>query len=304
MGRRCFYCARPASEREPGIPRWLSLPGLDAGSLEHLVAEAPPRREPRRPGDRIPVSVPRYAELGEHQPDVRLRAAIEEAIVERSVLALDAYSTTLVCAACASALDRLDARARPVVEPLIAGDVRTLEPDEQAAAAAWAARTAYAVLAIERKSEAVPESHRRALRAGGQPHGNVYVGLGRFRSSEVGVLAGRMVIPLAGAGQPPVGAYSVLAVFGHLVLKVFGIRRLPRGAALRPAHGELVRIWPAQPDPVCWPPLWGLSQQTLEHAFAHVPFHRPYKYTEIRYRGPGQTVRVRKKRTEGLRGRG
>ena len=46
--------------------------------------------------------------------------------------------------------------------------------------------------------------------------------------------------------------------------------------------------------------LWGLTERTLEHAFLHEPFYRPYRYSEVRYAGPGRKINVKHKRTEGL----
>jgi hypothetical protein len=303
--RSCFYCGDRPRARDHGIPLWLlPLLGLEHEPVEHLVAEKPPKRPPEGPADQVPTSIPRHAELGKSQPDVRLAASIEEAISQRHRLAVEEYSTVSLCRRCARAVARIDERALPLVQPLVTGDLGAFGKADQRTLAAWGARVAYAVLATERKAQGVPRSHRRALRLQGRPHENVFVGLGRFRASEVGVLAGRLVVPLGAEEQRrDVEAYSVLAVFGHLVLKVFGIRRRPARTSIRPPQGEMVRIWPSHAERVEWPPLWGLSPQTLEHAFTQVPFYRPFRYSEVHYRGPGKKFPAKPKRTEGLRGR-
>lgn len=250
------------------------------------------------------MSLPRHFALGDRQPATRLAESIESAIASRSQLSVEQYSATTLCSGCASAVRDLDDRAFPLVEPMVTGEARSYDVAEQRLLAAWATRAAYAVLSVERKSQGVPRSHRRALRDREEPHQNVFVGFGRFRGRDIGVLAGRLVVPLGKpAAAPDVEGYTVAAVFGHLVLKVFGIRRRPAGTAVRSPQGELVRFWPAHLETATWPPLWSASGQTLEHLFKQVPFYRPFDYSEVRYLSPGEKTRVRRKRTEGLRGR-
>lgn len=302
MARACFYCGERAEVREHGIPLWVPpLVGLEGEPVEHLVADEPPPREPEGPADQLPVSVPRHAELGAAQPDTRLARAIDETIARRERLEVESYSTVLVCSTCAAALAALDERAVPVVAPLVEGEAVTLGPGEQRALAAWGARSAYAVLAVERKSRSVPKSHRRALREGAEPHAHVFVGIGRYRGNDIGVLAGRLAVPF---GTAEVEAYSVLCVFGHLVLKVVGLHRRPADSKIRPPRGEIARVWPDAPDEVTWPPLWSLSAQTLEHIFTQMPFYVPFAYSDVSYLGPGRKIPAKRRRTEGLRGRG
>jgi hypothetical protein len=301
MARACFYCGEPAELTDHGIPLWVPpLVGLEGEPVEHLVADEPPPREPEGPGDQLPVSVPRHAELGSAQPDERLARQIDDAITERERLEVESYSAVLLCPGCADALAALDARALPLVAPLVEGEAVTFGPAEQRTLAAWGSRTAYAILAVERKSRGVPKSHRRAVREGVEPHEQVFVGIGRYRGSDIGVLAGRLSVPF---GEVEVEAYSVLCVFGHLVLKVVGLHRRPAGSEIRPPQGEVARIWPDAPDEVTWPPLWSLSAQALEHAFTQIPFYLPFEYSEVRYPGPGKKIPAKRKRTEGLRGR-
>jgi hypothetical protein len=303
--RACFYCGAPAEALDHGIPLWLpSLVGLAGEPVEHLVAGETPPREPEGPADQLPTSIPRHAALGDAQPDARLVAAIESAITERASLAIEEYSVRTLCRGCAAALAALDELALPLLEPMVTGGARAFDAAEQRVLAAWGARAAYAVLAVERKALGVPRSHRSAVRDRGEPHENVFVGFGRYRASNIGVLAGRLLLPLdADKRRRDVEAYSVLAVFGHLVVKVFGIRRRPARTSVRPPQGEMIRLWPTHAERLEWPPLWGLSPQTLEHAFTQVPFYRPFRYSEVRYRGPGVKTPVRHRRTEGLRGR-
>jgi hypothetical protein len=305
LGRPCFYCGSASEQPVYAIPRWLPpLLGLHDASVEHLVAGPPASRDVADPAEQVPTSLPRHFALGDRQPDTRLGEGIESAIASRSRLSVEQYSATTLCRGCASAVHELDERAVPLVEPMVEGEARAYDATEQRLLAGWGARTAYAVLSVERKGQGVPRSHRRVLREREEPHENVFVGFGRYRGSDIGVLAGRLVVSLGKPdATPEVEAYTVAAVFGHLVLKVFGIRRRPAGTATRSPQGELVRFWPAHFERATWPPLWSVTEQTLEHVFKQVPFYRPFDYSEVRYLSPGEKTRVRRKRTEGLRGR-
>jgi hypothetical protein len=301
VARSCFYCSRDAVADEFGLPRWaVERIGLAEAKVEHLVSDAEAARyRAGPPAAQIPYSLPRHSALGDEQPATRLRDSIDEAIKERAYLALEQYSLRALCAGCAEAMAQLDTRARPLLEPMIDGGAGRYDINEQRLLASWAARAAHAALVVERKSQGVPRSHRKSLRERGAPHANVFVGLGRYRSKHVGVLAGRLRTAID-AGRDGVEAYSVLYVLGHLAVKVFGVHRVPPGVAVRPPEGQMVRFWPPQDGVTSWPPLWGLTEQTLEHAFLHEPFYRPFLYSEVRYAGPGRKTRVRYKRTEGL----
>jgi hypothetical protein len=301
VARPCFYCGREAIADEFGIPGWVvERVGLGGAPIEHLVSvDEVPRRAAEAPAEQIPHSIPRHAELGDEQPAARLRDSIDAAIRERTRLALEEYAARALCAACAMAMNELDARARPLLEPMVDGGAGRYTSDERRLLAAWAARAAYAALVVERKSQGVPRSHRRTLRERGEPHATLFVGFGRYRPNHVGVLAGRLLTAIDADGLG-VEAYSVLLVLGHLAVKVFGVHRVPKGVRVKPPEGQMVRFWPTEHDEVSWPPIWGLTEQTLEQAFVYEPFYRPFRYSEVRYLGPGKRKRVRHKRTEGL----
>jgi hypothetical protein len=301
VARACFYCGGAAVADEFGLPRWaVERVGLGDAPIEHLVSvEELPARPPETPAEQIPYWAPRHAELGEEQPASRLGDAIDAAIKERARLALEQYSARALCAACERAMAELDARARPLLEPMIDGGAGRYAHDEGRVLAAWAARAAYATLVVERKSQGVPRSHRKVLRELGEPHANVFVGLGRYRPNHVGVLAGRLLTRIAADGSG-VEAYTVLLVLGHLAVKVFGVRRVPAGVSVKPPEGQMVRFWPAVDEVLSWPPLWGLTEQTLEQAFLYEPYYRPFRYSEVRYLGPGKKRKVKYRRTEGL----
>jgi hypothetical protein len=279
------------------VPERLGLAGVP---VEHLVSAGDaPGRLAEGPVDQLPYGTPSHAELGGVQPVDRLHESIDAAIAERAEVDVARYSARTLCRACVRFLARLDARAIPLLEPMIDGAARSYTVDEQRLLAAWGARAAYAVLAVERKAQGVPKTHRLALRESSEPHGSVFVGYGRYRSNHVGVLAARLLTPIEERGEG-VEAYSVLGIFGHMTLKVFGVRRRPPGVRVKPPEGQMVRVWPAQEEHASWPPLWGLTENTLEQAFLFEPFYRPFRYSEVRYLGPGKKVKVKRKRTEGL----
>jgi hypothetical protein len=305
VARTCFYCGAKATEVEHGIPVWVPrLVGLEGREIEHLETRAEPRPAQTRdaPSEQLPYSLPAHPELEGAQPIERLHRAIDETIDGRAELAPSEYAVTSLCAGCAAAVARIDRDARPTLERMIGGDACRLGPEEQRRLAVWAARAAYAVLTVERKSQGVPKSHRTPVRRAEGPHENVFVGIGRYRHRHVGVLAARQHTALAPDGGT-VEAYNVLLVFGHLAAKIFGVRRRPDGVRVKPPEGEMVRLWPQESATVSWPPVWSLSELTLEHAFLYEPFFRPYRYSEVAYLGPGKKIKAKRKRTEGLRGR-
>lgn len=305
MARACFFCGAPATRDDHGIPLWLPpLVGLAGEPVEHLSATGEPLRFPpgRGPDEQIRTSDPKHSRIKGKQPTERLHEAIEAAITARDELAVGEYAVRSLCGKCAATLADLDSRAIPLLQPMIEGEAARYDADDQRLLASWATRMAYAVLAVERRSQGVPKPHRRALIEREEPHPHVFAGYGRYRQNHIGVLAARLLVPLEQDGAAVEG-YSVLAVFGHMVVKVFGVHRLPEAALVKPPEGQMVRVWPAHQDAVSWPPLWGLTEQTLEQAFVFEPFYRPFDYSEVSYPGPGKRIKAKRKRTEGLRGR-
>jgi hypothetical protein len=300
MAERCFYCAREATLDDSGIPGWaVEQVGLTGSRMEHLVATGEPVERPRdAPVDALPYGLMAHPELGDEQPVDRLHEAIEASISERSELAVGDYATRSLCRSCAGKLAKLETQARLLVAPMIASKARDYDAPEQRVLAAWGARQAYAVLAVEGKGEGVPPWHRQALLERGEPHEDVFVGYGRYRKDHVGVLAARLLVPL-GDERREVEAYSVLCVFGRMALKVFGIHRRPESTRVKPPEGEIVRIWPPARDVVSWPPLWSLDESTLDQAFLHEPFYRTFVYSEIHYLGPVKKIKAKGRRTEG-----
>lgn len=299
---RCFYCGLPATVDDLGIPRWIAeAVGLAESPVEHLVAaKEPPKRPAESPVDQLPYGTPSHAELGGIQPVDRLHEQIEAGIAERAELELAQYCARALCPTCADAVGELDERVRPLLLPMIEGGAARWDADEQRVLAAWGARAAYAILAVEGKAPGVPKPHRRALAARGEPHQNVFVGYGRYRANHIGVLAGRLLTRLGEGEAGDVEAYSVLAVFGHMALKVFGIHKRFENTRVKPPEGQMVRVWPPHASELSWPPLWSLSEAHLENVFMYEPFFRPFEYTAIRYLGPNRKYKAKRKRTEGL----
>jgi hypothetical protein len=300
MADRCFYCQKPATVDDPGIPAWaVEQVGLTGSRVEHLVATGEPvERRRDEPVDALPYGTPSHAELGDEQPVDRLHESIEASIAERAELSVGDYSSRSLCASCARQLDKLDTQARLLLAPMIASKKRDYDAGEQRVLAAWGARQAYAVLAVEGKADGVPPAHRQALRRLTVPHDDVFVGYGRYRKDHVGVLAARLVVPLA-EDRGDVEAYSVLCVFGRMALKVFGVHRRPESTRVKPPEGEIVRVWPSAREVVAWPPLWALDESTLDQAFLYEPFYRPFVYSELHYLGPGRKIKAKRRRTEG-----
>lgn len=295
----CLYCGAPATRDDPAIPAWaLRLTGLADSPVEHLQASGEPLEFPvLAPGEEIPVSVPRHAAAPGRSPLERLHEAIEGAIEERAQLAVAEYASRCLCEACAREIAARDEATLPLLEPMVTGSAARFTVAEQHRLAGWGARAAYAILAAEGKEAGVPEAHRRELRERAVPHADVYVGLGRYRANQVGVLAARLELPLGEA--EPTEAYSVLAVLGHLALKVFGVHRRPADTRVASPRGTINRIWPERDAELPWPPLWTLTDQTLDRVFLQEPFRAPVREMELRYQGPNVKVRAKRRRTEG-----
>ena len=300
MADQCFYCGRKATVDDPGIPPWaVDQVGLTGSRMEHLVASGDYQaRQSEAPVDALPYGTPSHAELGGVQPVDRLHEAIDAAIDERAELDVGEYSARSLCGPCAKKFGQLDERARLLLAPMIASRRRDYDAQEQRALAAWGARQAYAVLAVEGKGEGVPPWHRDALRRRGEPHEDVFVGYGRYRKDHVGVLAARLLVPL-GETREDIEAYSVLCIFGRMALKVFGVHRRPESTRVKPPEGEIVRVWPSHREVVDWPPLWSLDESTLDQAFLYEPFYRPFVYSEVHYLGPNKKYKAKRRRTEG-----
>lgn len=306
MAAKCFYCGSPASVADLGIPLWVAeVVGLEDAPVEHLIADEAPERVAEAPVDQVPASVPSHAGIGDIQPIDRLHEEIEASITERAELALAEYSAVSLCTTCAAAVHALDDAARPLLTPMIESSARRYEGDELRVLAAWGARMAYAILAVEGKAPGVPKAHRRALLEKSEPHQNVFVGYGRYRANHIGVLSGRLLVALGETEgeNDDVEGYSVLVVFGHMALKVFGIHKRFPNTRVKPPEGQLVRMWPPHASESSWPPLWSLSEAHLEGVFLHEPFFRPFEYAKVQYLGPNRRYRAKRKRTEGLRGR-
>ena len=92
----------------------------------------------------------------------------------------------------------------------------------------------------------------------------------------------------------------MLAVFGHLALKVFGVHRRGETTLVKAPEGLIARAWPLNEREVSWPPVWTIRERSLDDVFLFEPFYRPLDAGDFRYRGPGKKLRVRRKRTEGL----
>ncbi len=298
---KCFYCGSPATADDLGIPRWVvEAVGLTDAPVEHLVADEAPERTVEGPVDQLPYGTPSHAELGDVQPVDRLRQNIESEITERAELALAEYSARSLCRSCADVVAVLDEQARPLLLTMIESGAARYDADEQRLLAAWGARAAYAILAAERKAPGVPKPHRRSVRERGEPHQNVFVGYGRYRGNDIGVLAGRLRVFLGEGEGGQVEGYSVLAVFGHMALRVFGVHKRLENTRVKPPEGQLVRVWPSHASEISWPPLWSLTAAHFEGVFLHEPFFRPFEYSTVQYLGPNKKYKAKRKRTEGL----
>ena len=268
MPSSCFYCERRATRLQRAVPAWIpERLGLEREPLERVRAE-----------DVAPVGDGGRAEIPQFLPSAKRSTAGPAPDVETTseTIALAEYGARVLCAECDARFTRLEGVERSVLEPLVSGSAQNLDREQQRAVSAWGARTAYAVLAVEGKASGVPREHRRRLREDRAPHPNVFVSVGRASPSGLRVVAARITLAreeTPNSRSAPT-AYNVLAVFGELVLKVFGVESAAGEYRFRAAGGTLVQVWPPDDDDVHWPPLWPLRGVGIEEAFLFDPVPR------------------------------
>jgi len=234
-GRKCMFCDGAPLTVEHAFPQWLSKVVPGDGNFTN-VQVLPPRASRRTP-----------------LMDIRVRA---------------------VCAGCNNGwMSRLEAAAKPLLSPMIRGEVSTLSPSDQRTIAAWAVKTAI-VLQATGPARDIPSSHGRRLRErGGAPPG-VAVGVGCY-VGEVSAMYGatRLHILLDDAReqelpsrQDPRFGYRATICVGHLALQAF---QFEMTQFVDPAFGmppvpPFLLVWPGLRPVVRWPPAVPIDDRLLK----------------------------------------
>jgi hypothetical protein len=148
VARICIFCGAAAEEPEHAIPAW----------------------------------IPRYLK----QKNLVLLHAQANNVTHREKLPFAEYKARMVCARCNRHFGKLEDTVRPLLLPMLDGISRAYDQKEQELIARWAFKTTCALLGVERKRRAVPQSQRRALRFCGLVPPSTFVGSALRRSSARG----------------------------------------------------------------------------------------------------------------------
>jgi hypothetical protein len=170
-------------------------------------------------------------------------------------------------------MSRLEARAKPLLEPIILGKRQVLlDQKAQTLFATWAVLRTFVFHELTRTRD-IPAEHYQYLFKEQQPPPNTIVWIGAY--SEPAVAAGfsnETGIPASEADNFPSGAkvYASALTAGNLVMRVSGHNLDIDATILDRTFGQaLIRIWP-NPEEVTWPPRLALDAKgaaALEKAF-------------------------------------
>jgi hypothetical protein len=238
VARLCIFCGAPAEEPEPAIAAW----------------------------------IPRYLK----QKHLILLHAQANNVTYREKIPFANYKARIICIRCNRHFAKLEDAVRPLLVPMLDGVSRSYDRSEQDLIVRWAFKTTCALLGVERKPRAVPQSQRRMLRSRGVVPQSTFVGLGRYSGGGVRIFAGRLkLVPGRGVPEDKVlSVYHSVTAFGQFVCKVFGVLKAPPEDTFRIPVGRLHRFWPPRDDLITWPPLWGLDDDEVDELAVFNPFIR------------------------------
>ena len=236
QGRRhCLFCPSPANSIEHVWPAWV-LRRLRRPNISGVEGEQAGRRV-------------RWSGI---DPAVRARC---------------------VCRDCNHGwLSALETTAQPIIGALIQDIAVSLDREQQAIAAAWAAKMSMMIEATRGASSGLfySQHQREAFRShGALPLGST-VWLGRYVGGKYAFLDCADGSHASGDGARPASAYVSTFVAGRLAFQVLSIRLGPehsgfRGPSIpqsaRPWDEATVQIWPTERVAVGWPPRRSFSDR-------------------------------------------
>lgn len=232
--KKCAFCGGRDLTAEHVLPRWLNEP-LGANvplGYRHGTAGAKP-------------------DVGRDWPTVGLTHTVKR-----------------FCRHCNNDwMAELEARAKPIVGPLVKGEGRLLSVGNQALIALWAAKTVMVFDLTHENYRTVADEDMRLLFERKQPPPATHVWLAAYGPEP---LIGDHKAFRLPPRSPSVAGYGATLVLGHLVIQVFRDSDEPSEAI--PWSADMldffVPIWPIEKDAVNWPPRFGLDKQGLEAASA------------------------------------
>lgn len=228
MARTCIFCPAQAQELDHAIPAW----------------------------------IPRYL----NQTHLVLDHAQANNVTKRDKIPFASYKARIICDPCNRHFGLLEDRAKPLVTPMLDGAPIDHGEAAQAILAEWAFKMTCALLGVERKRRAVPQTQRFALRQRGIIPASTYIAVGKYTGGGIRIFAGRQRL-IAGRGIPTdktLSAYHAIAAFGQVVFKVFGVLKPPPEDTFRIPVGRLYRVWPPRDELIRWPPLWEIDDDGID----------------------------------------
>lgn len=183
-----------------------------------------------------------------------------------------AYKVPVLCAACNNEwASSLEVEVRPILCPMILGEVTHLNPEALTTLATWATKTALIYEFVQATKEGTTTSFedRKWFWHHRQPLPDSQIWLARYTGTRGAHIVCRKTLALFDREDPrpipiPHGLFTVL-VFGQLALRVV----ILRSQRVYPTSYELWGgtptrvVWPLEED-VGWPPAYSLDDAALD----------------------------------------
>ena len=225
--RSCLFCLNQADSKEHVWPGWL-LDFLGQGQSATVQWEQPGR-------------------------SILSWSGIRAGIIVRCV-----------CDKCNTGwMSDLEELAKPVISPLLLGEHRSIDTEQQLTIAVWAVKTAMTLEATSRRVRPFYRIQDRSRVAKASlPPSNTTVWLSAYDGQHHSYAYATKMQGRADNGAP-VKSYVTTMSFARFVIQVATIRArgIPEGtivtADVKPGvwdQGALIRIWPDPGDIVNWPP--------------------------------------------------
>lgn len=167
----------------------------------------------------------------------------------------------------------LEARCKPVLEPLILGHRTRLAPDDQAAVGQWAVKTAWVLQSRKPTTSTSTADQRGALATDRSVPDGVQVLLGGYDEDGDTVICNSWYIAGSTTGEEgPLDASATTLIIGRVVLQVD--ERAAARSAPQYSRVGLLRVLPPPDNAIAWPPLPPLREPDLKD------FVKPADFTE------------------------
>ncbi len=221
MDNCCIFCGRTPVSREHLWPNWLGQEAALRESFDHRIEQEADGLETRD----VKFSTPPFNQV-----------------------------VRVVCGPCnAGWMSAIEANAKPILQDLIYGRGRTLDPGDQRKLATWAFLKACLFDELHPRERVVPAEHRQRFFTYRQPPATgIAIWLGTYEALQVGHYAyqGLRVGSegLSEPGEPNI--YTVTITAGALIIQVAGslLPDLGFDDVVYPAELHVTKIWPPRGD--------------------------------------------------------